>query len=141
MKRTRNLFHYKYRKCKNAEERIRKNKLLSACMGEGGDLFKEIKALRKSSPTVATSIDGVSDNIPEYFGQIYSKLYNSADDKEKLIAVQARAEAEVNSTHVDHVKKITPDLLKKAVSKLKPGKSDPIYSFSSDCFINGCDSL
>ena len=42
---------------------------------------------------------------------------------------------------MDHVKKITPDLLKKAVSKLKPGKSDPIYSFSSDCFINGCDSL
>jgi hypothetical protein len=44
-------------------------------------------------------------------------------------------------SHIDHVSKITPELLKKAANKLKPGKSDPIYSFSSDCFRNGSDSL
>jgi hypothetical protein len=47
----------------------------------------------------------------------------------------------VNMSHIDHVSKITPELLKKAANKLKPGKSDPIYSFSSDCFRNGSDSL
>ena len=104
-------------------------------------LFKEIKTLRKSQPVIATSIDVVSENIPEHFGALYSQLYNSADDSEKLRAVHARAEAEVNMSHMDHVSKITPDLLKKAANKLKPGKSDPIYSFSSDCFRNGCDSL
>jgi hypothetical protein len=30
MKRTRNVYHYQYRKCKNAEERIKRDKLLSA---------------------------------------------------------------------------------------------------------------
>ena len=38
MKRTRNIYHYHYKKCKQAEEKIR-SKLLSACLGEGGDLF------------------------------------------------------------------------------------------------------
>ena len=141
MKKTRNIYHYQFRKCKNAEDRIKRDKLLNACLGEGGDLFKEIKALRKSTTGVATSIDGVSQNIPEHFGTIYSQLYNSAEDSEKLKEVHTRAEAEVNESHLEFVSKITPELLKTASKKLKPGKSDPIYSFSSDCFRNGSDSL
>ena len=31
--------------------------------------------------------------------------------------------------------------MKEAASKLKPGKSDPVYRFSSDCFKNATDSL
>ena len=95
----------------------------------------------KSTSGVASSIDGVSANIPEHFGAIYSQLYNSADDSENLRMVHARAEAEVNMSHLDKVAKITPELLRKAADKLKPGKSDPMYSFSSDCFRNGPDSL
>ena len=37
--------------------------------------------------------------------------------------------------------KITPELVKTACKKLKPGKSDPIHSFSSDCFRNAPDLL
>ena len=75
--------------------------MLSACVGEGGDIFKEIKKLIKSTPSVATSIDGVSENLPEHFSAIYSQLYNSADDGDKLRAVHARAEAEVSQ--MEHV--------------------------------------
>ena len=40
MKRTRNIYHYQVNKCKKAEEKIRKNKLLDACLSNGGgDLF------------------------------------------------------------------------------------------------------
>ena len=70
MKRTRNTYHYHYKKCKKAEEVIRKNKLMAACLGEGGDLFKELKALRKAPPVVATSIDGVSTDVPNHFKNI-----------------------------------------------------------------------
>ena len=49
MKRTRNVYHYQYRKCKNAEERIKRDKLLSACLGEGGDLFREIRPCENPS--------------------------------------------------------------------------------------------
>ena len=37
--------------------------------------------------------------------------------------------------------KITPDIIKQATQKLKPGKSDSIFSFSSDCFQHGSVSL
>ena len=60
---------------------------------------------------------------------------------DKLKEVHARAEAAVNVSNMDFVSRITPELLKTAAKKLKPGKSDPIYSFSSDCFRNGSESL
>ena len=114
MKKTRNKYHYQYRKCSKAEERIKRDKLLNACLGTGGDLFKEIKNLRKSDPTVATSVDGESLDIPGNFASIYSQLYNSADDSEKLKAVHARAEVEVNRSSLLKVSQVTPDLVKKA---------------------------
>ena len=39
------------------------------------------------------------------------------------------------------VKSVTPELLRKASEMLKPGKSDPQYTFSTDCFKNGPDTL
>ena len=64
MKKTRNQYHYHYKKCKKAEQKLKKNKLLNACLGEGGDLFHEIKLLRQSAPVVATFIDGVTKKHP-----------------------------------------------------------------------------
>ena len=81
MKRTRNVYHYILRKCLKGEENVKRSKLLSACLGEGGDLFEEIKKLRKTKRTLATSIDDEKENIAEHFGNIYSNLYNSADDE------------------------------------------------------------
>ena len=136
MKSTRNRYHFQYKKCKKSEDRIKKSKLLSACLGEGGDLFQEIKALRKAPQTIATSIDGVSDSIPDHFGNIYSTLYNSADDATELNAVHEKVESAVNTSHLDSVGRITPEVVKKAAEKLKAGKSDPVFRFSSDCFKN-----
>ena len=96
MKHSRNTYHYQFRKCKRAEEKIKRDKFLAACLGEGGNIFKEIKALRKSGTEVATSVDGVTQDIPEHFGRIYSELYNSANDAEKLAEVYVRANAEVD---------------------------------------------
>ena len=40
MKHTRNIYHYQFKKCKNEEQRIKRVKLLNACLGDGGDLSK-----------------------------------------------------------------------------------------------------
>ena len=37
--------------------------------------------------------------------------------------------------------RVTPDLIKEAVKKVKPNKSDPMYDFTSDCLKNAPDSL
>ena len=141
MKKTRNIYHYQYKKCRKAEEQIKKNKLLKACVENQGDLFKELKCLRKAPPVCASAIDGVSAAVPDHFGQIYSTLYNSSDDAKELETVHLRANAAVNCASLDTVAKITPELLREASSNLKPGKADPMYSFSSDCFKHGTNSL
>ena len=85
LKRTRNVFHFQYRKCKRAEELITKNKLLDACINGNGNIFDELKKLRKAKPVVATSMDGVAEDIPGHFRRIFKDIYNSADDSEDLM--------------------------------------------------------
>ena len=63
MKHSRNVYHYQIRKCKKAENLIRKTKLLDACLNGNGDIFTEIKKMRKSQPVVASSIDGKADKL------------------------------------------------------------------------------
>ena len=71
MKRSRNLYHYQIRKCKKAEEKVKKNKLLDACLNGDVDLFTEIKKMRKIREQPANTIDGVSKVIPGHFAKIY----------------------------------------------------------------------
>ena len=63
------------------------------------------------------------------------------EDGRKLMNVQAAVEAKVDSMSLSDVVKVTPDIVKQAVHKLKSGKSDPVFSFSSDCFKNAPDIL
>ena len=141
MKRSRNRYHYEFKKCQKAEDRIRKNKLLDACLNGGADLFSEIKSMRKSKPVVASSMDDVHDNVKEVFKNKYEKLYNSTDDGADLLRVQAEIANRVDETSLKDVLKVTPAIVKEAAHKLKSGKSDPVFSFSSDCFKNARDPL
>ena len=141
MKKTKNRYHYQYKKCQKAEDKIKRSKLLSSCLNGEGDLFSEIKSLRKSKTVVATSMDGVTENLEDHFRKKYEALYNSANDGEELLRVQAETEAKVDDSSLETVNKITPDIIKQATQKLKPGKSDSVFSFSTDCFKNGTGSL
>ena len=82
MRRTKNLFHYQVKKCKKAEDQIKKERLLSAVLDPDSDvdLFKEIKSIRKAKATTANKIDGKTENIEDHFAGIYKTLYNSVDD-------------------------------------------------------------
>ena len=137
MKRTRNIYHYQFKKCEKSQETIRKNKLLDACINGDKDLFKEIKLLRKSSQVVSSSMDGISSDIPGHFKNIYGKLYNTHDDVEKMCEIEEETQAGVNQTHISDVNKVTPEIVKQAAKHLKNSKSDPTYSFTSDCIKNG----
>jgi hypothetical protein len=133
MKRTRNRYHLEFKKCQKAELTIRKSKLLDACLNGNGNLFKEIKAMRKSKPKVADSIDGVKEDLSKHFRNIYSELYNCVNDGNEVKQISAEIEAKLTCKHLKDIDKVTPEEIKKAAVKLKPGKSDPVYTFSSDC--------
>ena len=77
MRRTKNLFHYQVKKCKKAENQIRKQKLLPAELDPDSnvDLFKEIKSMRKTKATSANNIDDQTEDIEEHFAGIYGTLF------------------------------------------------------------------
>ena len=47
--------------------------------------------------------------------------------------VSEQVELRVEDHSLQEVARVTPSIVKEATSKLKSGKSDPVYSFSSDC--------
>ena len=104
---------------------IAKNKLLDACLNGNGDVFKEIKKLRATKPTVATIMDGVKDDISNHFKNIYSALYNSVNDAHEIVEIAAETESRINFLSLLDVEKVTPKVVKEAASNLRDSKSDP----------------
>ena len=84
--------------------------------------------MRKSNSVVATSMDGVQNNFTVHFRDKYEKLFKSTDDGTELLKVQKLTEARVFNQSLVDIMKVTPDVMKEAAQKLKPGKSDPIFS-------------
>ena len=99
-------------------ECIRKNTILDACINDKGDIFKEIRKLRKTAPTVSSMIDGVANNLETHFADVYEKPYNSIDDKENLTTVLQHLDTKIDCESVTKVEQITPILVKEAISKL-----------------------
>ena len=143
MRRTKNLFHYQVKKCKKAEEQIKREKLLAAVLNSDSDvdLFKEIKSMRKAKATTANKIDDKTEDIEEHFAGIYKSLYNSVDDYDDLVEVSKIIDSKISNKSVDEVEKVTPELIKKAVKRIKSNKSDPVLDITSDCLKNAPDDL
>lgn len=122
MKHARNIYHYQIRKFRKTEEKIKHNKLLDACINGNGDIFKEIKKMRKSKPTVANKIDDTSKDIPDHFAKIYKDLYNSVDDSKDLLEVSELINNKVNISSLNDVDLVTVEKVKKATMHLKRDK-------------------
>ena len=136
MKRTRNQYHLQIRKSKKAADVLKRNRLLDACINGKGDIYTEIRKMRKCPGTVVNAIDGVSSGIPDHFASIYSKLYNSVDKKDKLGRLLEVINRSIDDQNIAEIKEITPEVVEKATRRLKTKKSDPLLQFNSDCLIN-----
>ena len=129
MKRSRNTYNYQLKNIRKSEDIIRKKKLLNTCLGDEGNIFEEIKDMRKTDRAVASSIDGESRNISNHFSSsIYSKLFNSANDNEEVKDISEKVENLITPDKIKDVEAVTPEVVKQAAEKLKPGKSDPTFS-------------
>ena len=136
MKRTKNIYHYQIRKYKRMVNTLKKNALLDAHISKNGNIFDEIKKLRCSPNTTGNVIDGVSEDIPTHFADIYNNLYNSVDDQEDVQKLYRRINNRINSRSLHDVSMVTPSIVSETVGHLKSEKSDPSYDFSSDCLKN-----
>ena len=104
-------------------------------------MFKEIKAMRKTKNTCADSINGVRENIPNHFKEIYKDLYSCVDDAEEVVKITEEVEANITETSLNDVDRVSSEEVKKAALRLKPGKGDPSFSFSSDVLKINSDIL
>ena len=79
--------------------------------------------------------------MEDHFANIYKDLFNSVDDKEDLKSIYKTVDEKIDINSVIDVDKVTPAVVKEAVSHLNNGKSDPVFSFTSDCLKNSPEEL
>ena len=113
---------------------IRSNKLIDAAVSGNADLLKEMKKVKSEGRQKQPDhVDGNrGSDIADTFANVYEELYNSVDDEEGLAVLQDNlVNAGLHATDVD---KITPEVIKEAVMKLKTGKTDVSDQFQSEVF-------
>ena len=136
MKRTRNVYYLQIRKCKNMANILKKNTLLNACVSGKGDIFTEIRKLRRSSPTVVNAIDDVTEDLPNHFAKIYNTLYNSVNDTDSLSTLYQSINERSCVAGIDDAVKVTSTIIREAVNHLKSNKNDSTFLFTSGCLKN-----
>ena len=136
MKRARNVYHFQIRKSRRAADRLKKDALLEARVSDRGDIFKEIRKIRRAPPATSEAIDGVTSNIESHFASVYGKLYNSVEDTKDMEDVKLYLKDNINEGSLADVNVITPQLVAQAISQLKNDKMDQIFDFNSNCLKN-----
>ena len=81
--------------------------MLDTCLNGNGDLFQQLKAMRKMKSLCANTIDGVTEDTPGHFKSIYEDLYNSVDDAAKVETISAEVENDITMTRLEDVKRVT----------------------------------
>ena len=101
------------------------------------DLFSEIRRNRVIKNEDEVTIDGASGgDIPDAFVSVYRNIYNKARDDQKVEGILKKVNEMLGETDFLEVQKMNGFTVKEALSKIKSGKKDPIYEFSSDCLKN-----
>ena len=131
MKSTRNKYHYALRRCKRSVEIIKKNKLLDACINGKGNIFDEIRKIRKVKKNSPQCIDGCN-NVPEKFANVYEELFNSTNDKHETLKTFWKVDNAINNSSLSDVDLVDIDVIKKATERIENSKNDPVFIFNSD---------
>ena len=136
-------YKYAVRRLKRAAYNIKKDKLLTGLLDGGLDIFQEIKKFRGKTSTVSSSVDGHTgaEDISNHSADIYSELYQKHDLGEEFARVQGSIVLQVDPSLLGELDRVNEKIVFEALTKLKSGKSDPTFSFNSDCLSNSCDDL
>ena len=129
MKKTRNQYHYAVRKVKKLAEEIRARELLTASLGGDVNLLKEMKKIRgnnKGNENLPDNVEGAEgqEEVVEKFREVYETLYNSAESSASVQLIKERLANTIGPESLLEVNKVTGEMVKKAATRIKPGKSD-----------------
>ena len=123
MKSSKQQYKYAIRRLKRASEKINGDKFLDQILAGGCNIFTEIKRFRGKTKTCR--------NI----SNIYSKLHSKVDHDKEFHSFVDDINTEINSK-CEGLEQVTEHLIGEALKKMKPGKNDGLYDFSSDSLMN-----
>ena len=134
--------HYKYaiRRTRKSAEHAQNNAFLNRIINaESGDIFQEIKKFRGHQRVLSSRIDEQvgSKQIADHFASKYQKLYSKSQLGTKFDLVNDKVQSNISDEDFKEISKIDQNLIKEALGKMKGGKGDVNFSFSSDCLTNG----
>ena len=147
MVKTRNSFHYAIRKARRAADLVRAKKLFEASENSCMDLLQELKNIRKGGKISVDLPDTVAgangeDEIVSKFRDVYSNLYNSWGSEGEMTSIKQKvAELVKTENSVFQLQQLDGYVVKKAVCRMRAGKSDVSGAFSSDTLLHAPDSL
>ena len=140
-------YHHAVLRVRRKREKHQAEELLVAAMEGDVQLLKEMKTIRKGrhggTCDLPDTVGGAvgEGNIAEMFKESYEKLYNSAPSEGEMTELKADLENLIGIAAKDEVSKVTGVIIKEAVSKLKPDKTDVSGSYVSNALKNAPDLL
>ena len=96
--------------------------------------------MRQVKKNLPTHIDG-DPNPATRFSEVYSNLYSCTDDKEEIEKIYHGINTRIDDNSLDAVDCITAEVIREVVKQVKTRKTDPIFSFNSDCIKRGPSSM
>ena len=140
-------YRHAVRRVKRANKLHKARGLFGAAMAGDIELMKELRRLKSGKgemDDLAETMDGVSGerDVAEQFAKVYHNLYTSAESEDEMAALQVRIKQLVQSEDSQgETVKLTAEVVKKAVLKMKRHKMDISQGFSSDALLNAPDLL
>ena len=115
----------------------------SILRGQSGNIYQEIKKFWGQQKTVSSSIDEVvgSKHIADHFADKYKDLYSKCNLGQEFHDLKETIEENVAEEDMSEVMMVNEELIKEALKKMKSGKGDVQFNYSSDCLINSPDIL
>ena len=140
-------YHLAVLRVKRSRGKHQAEELLAAAMVGDVQLLEEMKNIRKGTnvgnselPDIVAGAEG-EENIAEMFKQCYDNLYNSAPSGAEMKKMKVDLEKMIGIAAKDEVGKVTGDIVKEAVAKLKAKKTDVSGSYVSDALKSAPDLL
>ena len=139
-------YHYAVRKAKANSKKHRAENLLIAALEGDTALLKEMKVVKKGGGGPAELPDTVGGangeaEIVDKFKTIYSALYNSAATEAEMATLFRKVGQLISPDSLAEVSRLNGGVVKLAVSKLRPQKSDVSTQFTSDALLHAPDIL
>ena len=139
-------YHYAVRRAKARGDQNKAEKLLAAALEGDTALLSEMRKIRKGGggpPELPDTVAGANGEleIVEKFRLVYSGLYNLSSTEAEMANLHKKISKLINPESVHQVNRITRNVVKQAVSTMRPRKCDVSSWYTSDALMNAPDIL